>query len=171
MNDKINTRFEFPNVLDLKEFSYKEVMRDCTDDEELRELKNIKDEDYLYKLVGVNVHVGTADHGHYYSIINTRRGSEENQNEDLWRKVENDPWKVFDDASIRHFNFSGDLVNEAFGGDRDSTKASSDAMSDKEWTTFLSSGNQSYGKSAYMLIYERKSKKNLVQIQLDSADD
>jgi hypothetical protein len=36
----------------------------------------VEDEAYLYRLVGVNIHVGTADHGHYYSIINTKRGTE-----------------------------------------------------------------------------------------------
>jgi hypothetical protein len=34
-------------------------------------------------------------------------------------------------------------------------------MDDKELTSFLASGSQTYGKSAYMLIYERKSKKDL----------
>jgi len=36
-------------------------------------------------------------------------------------------------------------------------------MTDAELTAFLSSGAQSYGKSAYMLIYERKSKRDLVE--------
>jgi ubiquitin C-terminal hydrolase len=35
---------------------------------------NISDDDYIYRLVGVNVHVGTADHGHYYSLIDIKRG-------------------------------------------------------------------------------------------------
>jgi len=34
-------------------------------------------------------------------------------------------------------------------------------MSDKDLAAFLSAGSQSYGKSAYMLIYERKSKKKI----------
>jgi ubiquitin C-terminal hydrolase len=37
----------------------------------------IDDDDYIYRLVGVNIHVGTADQGHYYSIINTNRGVNE----------------------------------------------------------------------------------------------
>jgi ubiquitin C-terminal hydrolase len=32
-----------------------------------------ENECYEYKLVGVTVHVGTADAGHYYSYINTNR--------------------------------------------------------------------------------------------------
>lgn len=74
--------------------------------------------------------------------------------------MEGDPWKVFDDSTVRPFSFEKDLKNEAYGGDRDS-KMTGDAMSDTELTAFLSSGAQSYGKSAYMLIYERKSKRDL----------
>ena len=70
----MNSRFEFPNVLDLKAYSYKEVMF-SSKEKELPELMQITDDEYVYRLVGVNVHVGTADHGHYFSIINTRRGS------------------------------------------------------------------------------------------------
>jgi len=40
-------------------------------------------------------------------------------------------------------------------------------MTDVELTAFLSAGAQSYGKSAYMLIYERKSKKNLTEFSID----
>jgi hypothetical protein len=39
-------------------------------DEELNHLKDIDDDDYIYRLVGVNIHVGAASHGHYYSLIN-----------------------------------------------------------------------------------------------------
>ena len=35
------------------------------------------DDCFEYKLVGVNVHSGTADAGHYWSYINTNRGSDE----------------------------------------------------------------------------------------------
>ena len=68
-NDKLNSRFEFPYILDLKDYSYKKVMHD-NQDEELKHLKDINDDDYIYRLVGVNIHVGAASHGHYYSLIN-----------------------------------------------------------------------------------------------------
>jgi len=128
-------------------------------------LLEVHDDEYVYRLVGVNVHVGTADHGHYYSIINTKRGENEPEgatDEAKWREVEGDPWKVFDDATVRSFSFEKDLKNEAFGGSTESKSTTSgDALTDAELTAFLSSGSQSYGKSAYMLIYERKSKRNL----------
>lgn len=31
---------------------------------------------YEYKLVGIVVHIGTAEFGHYYSYINTNRSQE-----------------------------------------------------------------------------------------------
>lgn len=40
----------------------------------------------------------------------------------------------------------------------------SDVMTDAELAAFLSTGSKTYGKSAYMLIYERKSKKNLREV-------
>ncbi len=41
--------------------------------EENSHLMNIEDDDYIYKLVGVNIHIGTADHGHNYSLIDIKR--------------------------------------------------------------------------------------------------
>ena len=35
----------------------------------------IQDDCFEYKLVGVNVHSGTANAGHYWSYINTHRGT------------------------------------------------------------------------------------------------
>ena len=112
-----------------------------TEDDGLPDLKDISDDAYLYRLVGVNIHVGTADHGHYYSIINTQRGSAEPDADapDKWRKVETDPWRVFDDASIRTFAFNKDMKEEAFGGEAESSNKTSDALSDAELTAFLSS--------------------------------
>lgn len=44
---------------------------------DLSKLNEIDDDEYIYRLVGVNIHVGTADRGHYYSLINLNRGSTE----------------------------------------------------------------------------------------------
>lgn len=44
---------------------------------ELKKFNDIKTDGYEYKLCGVIVHYGTADFGHYYSYINTNRGSKE----------------------------------------------------------------------------------------------
>jgi ubiquitin C-terminal hydrolase len=44
-----------------------------------RHLMEADDKEFIYKLVGVILHVGTAEHGHYYSLINTKRGKEEHE--------------------------------------------------------------------------------------------
>ena len=98
-NDKLNQHFEFPTILDLKPYSYYDVMKreqrlpneqpkNEDDDEAPTEIVTevsetattaksedeqmpIEDDCFEYKLVGVNVHSGSANAGHYWSYINT----------------------------------------------------------------------------------------------------
>lgn len=81
-NKKVNSKFEFPKILEMAKYSYKEHSKDTTAENpahtaELEKLLQAEDEDYVYRLVGVNIHRGVADGGHYWSIINTNRGKEE----------------------------------------------------------------------------------------------
>ena len=115
-----------------------------------------EDDDFIYRLVGVNIHRGTAQHGHYWSLINIARGAKEKDGPN-WGKVEDDAWKRFDDDEV-HFQSYRDLHCESFGGDETSMKES-------EINTFISEG-QAYGKSAYMLIYERKTKGPIREIKI-----
>lgn len=121
-NDKLNTFMEFPNVLNLKNFSYHEVMKkegrmksknegedsgeeqqeshqqvetekkEVGDEEEEENPEPIEDDCWEYKLVGVNVHSGSANAGHYWSYINTERQPPENEMDNDWLKTEDDPW-------------------------------------------------------------------------------
>ena len=61
---------------------------------------------YLYDLIGVTVHTGTADGGHYYSFIKDRTHSSEDQNR----------WYMFNDAEVKPFD-SAQLASECFGGE------------------------------------------------------
>jgi ubiquitin carboxyl-terminal hydrolase 34 len=65
---------------------------------------------YEYKLVGVVVHIGSADFGHYYSYIDTHRGKEELFNERLDEK-----WLEYNDSRIYPFS-TEELEVECFGG-------------------------------------------------------
>lgn len=114
---------------------------------------------FEYKLVGVVVHSGTAMSGHYWSYINTKRGyTEPDENDPNWSKTEGDPWMEFNDSSVRDFNFEK-LKDECFGGDG---KGADDAWS----------FGGSYGKSAYMLVYERRKKKSLkILVDPEEAKD
>lgn len=169
-NDKINTRFEFPHILDLKEYSYKHIMKieghsdEVLSDVNVRHLMDIADDDYVYKLVGVTIHRGTAEHGHYYSLINTKRGHlEEDETKADWQRTDRDPWKVFDDETVKHFNF-GELQNDAFGGNGSSGGQGFD--SDMQAYLFQSGTSNSYGQNAYMLVYEKMKKKPIKEVVL-----
>ena len=108
-------------ILDMKEFSYKHNMQGA---EEIAhpELMEMEDDDYVYRLAGVNIHTGTASGGHYYSLINTKRGSlepEATKSEELyeeWTKTKDDPWKTFNDGNLSTFAFSN-MEKEAFGAE------------------------------------------------------
>jgi ubiquitin carboxyl-terminal hydrolase 34 len=62
---------------------------------------NGESENYIYNLIGVTVHTGTADGGHYYSFIKDRT---------------KDKWFLFNDAEIKPFD-SNQLATECFGGE------------------------------------------------------
>ena len=109
-NEKLNSKFKFPHVLDLKPYSYYDIMekegrlpkkKDEEDEEpEVKEeeltpeellKKQEAENDFIqpehedcfeYKLVGVNVHSGSAQAGHYWSYINTNRGVDEAESGD-----------------------------------------------------------------------------------------
>lgn len=66
-----------------------------------------ENENYEYDLVGVTVHTGTADGGHYYSFIKER---------DSDRKSTSDRWFLFNDAEVKIFDPS-QIAAECFGGE------------------------------------------------------
>jgi ubiquitin carboxyl-terminal hydrolase 34 len=110
-----------------------------------------EDNCWEYKLVGVTVHSGTANAGHYWSLINTRRGhSEPPQDSPQWAATEADQWMEFNDSTVRNFAFDK-LKEETFGEDKGN---SGSGGMESAWGNF-----GSYGKSAYMLVYERRIKK------------
>lgn len=194
-NEKINTRFEFPNILDLTEYSLNHVLRkeekipqkdakidedapkvpveeDEDDDltaEEKEEkiqdkadfedaIKKNDDECFEFKLVGMIIHMGTADAGHYYSLINTDRMSgDSNEQEQEWVRTENDKWMEFNDSHVKNWDFA-DLEDECFGGSKGGS-GGEDVMSG-----FFRSSAMSFGKSAYLLVYEKKEKNKIRQI-------
>jgi len=113
-NDKLNSYFEFPTVLDLKPYSYHEVMKkegtkvgeaegsapkvevqkEKGAEEEEQEIPPviIEDDCWEYKLVGINMHSGSANMGHYWSYCNTERGNAEGENSMEWMQTTEDPW-------------------------------------------------------------------------------
>ena len=126
-NKKVNSKFEFPRIIDLSRYSLKEnvdrskpLMGDS--DRETAELNGLldqEDDDYVYRLVGVNIHRGVADSGHYWSMINTVRGEDEPdalQKPAEWLSSNEKKWRKFDDDHVSNYDLDM-LDKESFGGD------------------------------------------------------
>jgi ubiquitin C-terminal hydrolase len=129
LNEKDNSRLEFPEVLNLKQYSIEENdydKRKNKSDEKnklLQSQENASDfiyereeEYYEYILVGVVLHIGHADAGHYISYINTNRNGKDST---LTRSNSN--WLTFNDAYVSLFDFSS-LEENCFGGNHDFSK-------------------------------------------------
>ncbi|XP_069090498.1 ubiquitin carboxyl-terminal hydrolase 34 isoform X1 [Pleurodeles waltl] len=140
MKEKVNTHFSFPLRLDMTPYTEDFLMGK----KESREgFKNDgaqlnETESYEYDLIGVTVHTGTADGGHYYSFIR------DIVNPHAYR---NNRWYLFNDAEVKPFD-SAQLASECFGGEM--TTKTYDSVTDK----FM---DFSFEKthSAYMLFYKR----------------
>jgi hypothetical protein len=92
------------------------------------------------------VHSGSANAGHYWSYINTVRGMEEKESNDpTWQDTDKDQWMEFNDSNVKDYKFEN-LKEECYG-DKPGSSSGSFGWGGK------------YGKSGYMLFYERKIKK------------
>ncbi len=118
--------YEFPHELDMTKYTQEYLTKKAKGGEFL--MKYAADY-YNYELVGIVVHSGTADSGHYYSYIKEQERTTEEK------------WFEFNDAHVRDFDIS-EIPNETFGGREESVG----------W------GVKGYVKtaSAYMVIYKRK---------------
>ena len=112
-------------------------MENAKEKEEFAEQMQPLEEDcWLYKLVGINVHFGSARSGHYWSYINTNRMGE--RIDGNWNQTEN--WMEFNDTQVSNWDFKKQVESRCFGSAQQET-------------------NQ--GTSAYMLFYERVKKKDI----------
>jgi len=91
----------------------------------------------LYELIGVTVHTGNADGGHYYCFI---RDCED-------QTTEKPRWYLFNDAEVKPFDDSH-IGTECYGGEL--TTKSYDAINDRFMDFSIEKTN-----SAYMLFYKR----------------
>ncbi|PFH60693.1 hypothetical protein XA68_10531 [Ophiocordyceps unilateralis] len=119
---KINDYFSFSSTIDLRPYTI----------EHLGEASSAAEED-LFELVGILVHSGTAESGHYYSYIKERPSS---AGKESWVEFNDDvvtPW----DPSL--------MASSTFGGpDNRPVYETNGIMYDKSY-------------SAYMLFYQRVS--------------
>ena len=62
------------------------------------EVVQTSDSEFEYKLVGVVVHMGGADAGHYISLINVERERDPSIDPEEWMKTERQTWLEFNDS-------------------------------------------------------------------------
>ncbi|KAL5114898.1 hypothetical protein ACEQ8H_007216 [Pleosporales sp. CAS-2024a] len=117
---KIYDHFAFPETLDISPYKF----------DTLANPDETRQED-IFDLVGVLVHTGTCENGHYYSYIRQRPSSSKNASS---------TWVEFNDSEVVPFDPS-EIADRTFGGFTDG-----DAYS-----------RQIKQFSAYMLFYQRRS--------------
>ena len=124
---KLNSRCEFGQTLNMKRYTLEaadalekagleaekvenadgtpmETDEDDADSVPVDPLSSLPDEDFEYRLVGVLVHAGVAQGGHYYSFIKDRTP-----------EAGADKWYRFDDEDVTPFDPSS-IEDECFGG-------------------------------------------------------
>lgn len=121
MRSKINDYFEFPEEIDMSPYNV-EYLKDTR--------QSIAPD--LFKLVGVLVHSGNAESGHYYSYIRERPVEPGNMS----------AWVEFNDGDVTRFD-PKNIPDQCFGGFGDNM-GYSQMQFPKTW-------------NAYMLFYQRSS--------------
>ena len=148
INIKIHSRYEFPMTINLRKYMF--VSESLSGEEMDGEtpvqslpVEKQTDEDFEYKLVGVVIHKGNAEYGHYTSLINANR-------QDPGRKdVTQDKWFEFDDSRVSLFDMRK-FDEECFG-----------SVEDKDFAAGMMN-EPSNSKSAYLLVYDKVKKNDLV---------
>ncbi|KAF9874053.1 ubiquitin carboxyl-terminal hydrolase [Colletotrichum karsti] len=130
MRSKINDYFSFPTKIDMRPYTIDHLGSPSESGEE-----------DIFELVGVLVHAGTAESGHYYSYIRERPTSSSSE-----------AWFEFNDDMVSPWN-PADLEKSTFGG--------ADGPFDNGITY-----DKTY--SAYMLFYQRSSVLRAEQEKLQS---
>lgn len=113
--EKVNTHFSFPLQLDMSPYLEKNLIKAKDKDPDRSVDESMADDSYQgientsteYELIGVTVHTGTADGGHYYSFIREREASGQQAK---------DKWYLFNDAEVKPFDKT-QLPTECFGGE------------------------------------------------------
>ncbi|KAJ5446004.1 Peptidase C19 ubiquitin carboxyl-terminal hydrolase 2 [Penicillium cf. griseofulvum] len=121
LRSKINDEFQFPHHIDMTPYTV----------EHLSDPEQTIAPD-IFELVGVLVHTGTAESGHYYSYTLERPSSGGEAN-----------WVEFNDSDVGKFDPST-IAGQCFGGPSETMQYMNGAPKNKVW-------------NAYMLFYQRVS--------------
>ena len=138
---KFNDYFEFPDNLDIRPYTAEGLFEKDEKDRGMQGTASAPDAaatQYNYVLVGVLVHSGQANGGHYYSYIRERQ---------TLGQLQDEKWLKFDDTDVTEEDVN--MRDEFFGGEYQQQvwdpQSRRQVMRAKErWW------------NAYMLFYERK---------------
>ena len=119
MRSKINDRFDFPQMIDMSPY-HVDYLKD----------PGQPTKPDIFELVGILVHTGTAESGHYYSYIRERPSP----------PSQSPNWIEFNDADVSRFD-PANIPDQCFGGPGDNSPFSPVRFA-KAW-------------NAYMLFYQR----------------
>lgn len=100
---KINDSCEFPMRINLEKYTQFGLRKKEKGQVE-QDFIEFPEGYFDYELKGIVIHMGIADSGHYYSLIQDR----EKKNEEKWYE--------FNDTFVKYFD-PRDIPNEAFGGE------------------------------------------------------
>ena len=88
--------------------------------------RRVTDQYFKYKLMGVVVHNGTSESGHYYSFIKDREqaynGSHRSAAGQQSSQKDGEGWYEFNDTRVNYFN-AKDIPYETFGGENENYDA------------------------------------------------
>jgi hypothetical protein len=103
LNVKLNDRCEFPASLNIYPYTKEYNMHYEDDYDTSSNSQSHLVDRYRYDLVGIVIHQGTSDSGHYYSFVKNRSGDS------------SDAWYEYNDTRVTPFDFSK-LEETCFGG-------------------------------------------------------
>ncbi|RIB07257.1 hypothetical protein C2G38_2252726 [Gigaspora rosea] len=139
---KINELFEFPTHINMEPYTLDYLIRKESGQLDDSKVDVGNKSQFEYELVGVLVHTGTADSGHYYSFIKERKSLyDENDFERRWYQFNDSTVEVFDPK---------DIPKQCYGGPEYIMQLDT-AQQKSLPKMFLKQYN------AYMLFYERVS--------------
>ncbi|CAG8438368.1 11338_t:CDS:10 [Funneliformis caledonium] len=152
---KINEYFEFPTNINMEPYTLDYLIRKESGQLDDMKFDVINKGQFEYELVGVLVHTGTADSGHYYSFIRERKPL---YNDTSYERR----WYQFNDSNVEIFD-PKEIPKQCFGGPEYVMQW--DPTSQKNLPRMFA---RQY--NAYMLFYERVGDQDILESKSTSQD-
>ncbi len=176
--EKVNTHFVFPNHLNMGKYTESFLVGGQSSSTSCAGLDSSQQEELNYELIGVTVHTGAAESGHYYCFVRDRSYPQS----DVWLvpltsniEVLEPFWStfvfrfLFNDSEVKPFN-PDNIPQECYGGQM--VSKTFNQLTEK----FVDYAFEK-SHSAYMLFYERsvdlmrsEDKASLIQSSLSPSE-